>query len=512
MADYTAAIYLRLSVDDARSESMSIESQRILLTRYAENLPIQNIKIIEYVDNGYTGLNFERPAVQRLLSDVQTNKVNCILVKDFSRFGRTSIEVEYFTQQVFPLFNVRFISVSDAYDSDEHKGDTGGMDISFKYLMNEYYSRDISIKTKTAKYIKMKNGEYSTGKYPYGYKFDENKNLIIDEDVADNVRQIFKLYIGGTNKTQIANILSKNGLPTPAQYKAQNGLNSYDISRCKYWKASTINDILSNEIYMGTYIMCKRKSADVGSKLQVRRDKSEWIKIPNRYPAIVTEDIFLKAQALKRSSSPKPKSLDYLLRKKVICGCCEHSMDRKTGRKGRNPIFRCKYTQYDENAPCYKSRISEKDLENLIFSVIKKQAEIITNIPDILKAENIQIRSDKLIEIQKSITALNQRKLDLYEQYVQGNITQTDFKKKNDCLNAEIKKQKQQYKVLKQLHEQAITDDSNNKQLLKIASNVKEETSLTKSLVDALINKVKVYPDNHIEIDWRIKDFNLSFE
>ena len=162
MTDYTVAIYLRLSVDDARSESISIESQRLLLTEYAEKMPVQNVKIVEYTDNGYTGTNFERPAVQRLLSDIQLNKINCILVKDFSRFGRNSIEVGYFTQQVFPLFNVRFISVSDCFDSDEHKGDTGGMNIAFKYLINEYYSRDISIKVKTARQIRIRNGEYCT--------------------------------------------------------------------------------------------------------------------------------------------------------------------------------------------------------------------------------------------------------------------------------------------------------------------------------------------------------------
>lgn len=142
MYRYIVAIYLRLSVDDKRVESMSIESQRLLLRKYAEILG-DNVEIIEYVDNGYSGTNFERPAVQQLLTDVKTYKVNCILVKDFSRFGRNSIEVGYFTQQIFPLFGVRFISVSDNYDSDEHKGDTGGIAVAVKYLVNEYYSRDL---------------------------------------------------------------------------------------------------------------------------------------------------------------------------------------------------------------------------------------------------------------------------------------------------------------------------------------------------------------------------------
>ena len=145
MLKYIIALYLRLSIDDKKVESMSIESQRQLLRKFAADLPIDNIEIVEYVDNGYSGTNFERPAVQELLDDVRAMKINCIIVKDFSRFGRNSIEVGYFTQQVFPLFNVRFISVSDGYDSDDHKGDTGGMEVAFKYLVNEYYSRRISI-------------------------------------------------------------------------------------------------------------------------------------------------------------------------------------------------------------------------------------------------------------------------------------------------------------------------------------------------------------------------------
>ena len=196
MYRYIVAIYLRLSVDDKRVESMSIESQRLLLRKYEETLG-DNVEIIEYVDNGYSGTNFERPAVQQLLTDVKTYKVNCILVKDFSRFGRNSIEVGYFTQQIFPLFGVRFISVSDNYDSDEHKGDTGGIAVAVKYLVNEYYSRDLSVKTKSAKYTKMRRGEYKSGNYTYGYKSGKNGEQIIDEKAAETVKMIFELTADG---------------------------------------------------------------------------------------------------------------------------------------------------------------------------------------------------------------------------------------------------------------------------------------------------------------------------
>ena len=163
MQSYVIALYIRLSLEDSKYDSLSIENQRLVLHEYAASMPeAADAEIIEFVDNGYSGTNFERPQVQKLIEMVRENKIDCIIVKDFSRFGRNSIETGYFIERVFPLFHTRFISLSDEFDSDRFKGDTGGMDVAFKYLINEYYSRDMSIKTKSAKYAKMQRGEYQS--------------------------------------------------------------------------------------------------------------------------------------------------------------------------------------------------------------------------------------------------------------------------------------------------------------------------------------------------------------
>lgn len=152
MQSYVIALYIRLSIEDYKYDSLSIENQNLVLHEYAAAMPeALHAKILEFIDNGYSGTNFERPQVQKLIEMVRSNQIDCIIVKDFSRFGRNSIETGYFIERVFPLFHTRFISVSDDFDSDRHKGDTGGMDVAFKYLINEYYSRDMSIKTKSAK-------------------------------------------------------------------------------------------------------------------------------------------------------------------------------------------------------------------------------------------------------------------------------------------------------------------------------------------------------------------------
>ena len=171
MKKYRIALYIRLSLEDAKTDSMSISSQRNILREYASELPeYANAELTEFVDNGYSGANFERPAVQELLDLVRANRIDCIMVKDFSRFGRNSLETGYFIERVFPLFHTRFISVNDDFDTQKLKGDTGGMEVAFKYLISEYYSRDMSVKTKTAKYLKFQRGEYQSKICPYGYR------------------------------------------------------------------------------------------------------------------------------------------------------------------------------------------------------------------------------------------------------------------------------------------------------------------------------------------------------
>ena len=198
MQKYVIALYIRLSIEDYKYDSMSIENQRLVLNEYAAAMPeALNSEVLEFVDNGYSGTNFERPQVQKLIEMVRENRIDCIIVKDFSRFGRNSIETGYFLERVFPLFHTRFISVSDDYDSDNYKGDTGGMDVAFKYLISEYYSRDMSIKTKSAKYAKMQRGEYQSTICPYGYRKSADGRMEPDPEAGAVVQLIFQLAAEG---------------------------------------------------------------------------------------------------------------------------------------------------------------------------------------------------------------------------------------------------------------------------------------------------------------------------
>ena len=220
MQKYVIALYIRLSIEDYKYDSLSIENQSLVLHEYAASMPeALNAEITEFIDNGYSGTNFERPQVQKLIELVRANQIDCIIVKDFSRFGRNSIETGYFIERVFPLFHTRFISISDDFDSSKFKGDTGGMDVAFKYLISEYYSRDMSIKTKSAKYAKMQRGEYQSKICPYGYRKSADGRMEPDPEAAAIVQLIFQLAAEGVNATAITRELFRRNIPTPGQYK-----------------------------------------------------------------------------------------------------------------------------------------------------------------------------------------------------------------------------------------------------------------------------------------------------
>lgn len=193
-AAYIIALYIRLSVEDGKADSCSIATQRRILHKYVDAMEDHpDAQVLEFVDNGYSGTNFERPAVQELLEQVRAGGVHCIIVKDFTRFGRSAIEVGYFMEMVFPLYGIRFISLGDDFDSAKYHGDTGGINVAFQYLASELYSQDLSMKYKSAKYLKFRRGEYQSVKCPYGYRKGANGRMEPDGEAADNVRLIFGL-------------------------------------------------------------------------------------------------------------------------------------------------------------------------------------------------------------------------------------------------------------------------------------------------------------------------------
>jgi len=253
---------------------------------------------------------------------------------------------------VFPLYGIRFISINDGFDSDKLHGETGGINVEFKYLISEFYSRDLSIKYKSAKYVKFRRGEYQSKICPYGYRKGADGRMEPNEETTPNVRLIFELARDGHSPKEIAKALFERGIPTPGEYKAAHGFTGHDVSRCRHiWPEATVTHILEDERYTGTYIMGKREVTEVGGRRVRMKDESQWIKIPDHHPAIVSKELYAQVQR-PHLKYAKTQKREYPLRGKVFCGCCRHAMIRKPA--GNCP-FVCRYMKVDKTAP-YNSR------------------------------------------------------------------------------------------------------------------------------------------------------------
>ena len=313
MNEYVIGKYIRLSQDDAVSESMSIPHQRLLLDRHIEKLDLPCAKVLEFVDNGYTGTNLERPAFQEMIELVRCGKIDCIIVKDFSRFARHELESGYYIEQVFPLYRVRFIAVGDSFDSSDYKDGSGGMDMAFKFMIHEYYSKDLSKKVKSAKRAQMMKGEYIVAGAVHGYRKNDKGRWEPDPEAADVIARIFRMALDGLSTAQIRDKLFEARCPSPKEYSLMK--QGKEVVPKFMWPTRSIYKILTNEQYTGSYVAGKHETIRVGSRDRIANDKSEWIIIPDRPPAIVSKDDFERVQALlenpKELSNCKPEPSEH---------------------------------------------------------------------------------------------------------------------------------------------------------------------------------------------------------
>ena len=513
MGEYTICKYIRLSIDDAQTDSVSIESQRTILDRHINELEIQNAKALEIVDNGYSGTNFERPGVLELIELVRAGKVNCIIVKDFSRFGRNAIEVGYYIERVFPLYRIRFISVSDRFDSTEHEGDTGGMEVAFRFLMHEYYSRDLSRKIRSAKQSRMLRGEYVMKTCTYGYKLDGRRKMVIDDVAANIVRKIFAMYSDGMSISDIQRRLYDEKHLSPARYKRASA--SGDIPDLWYiWEQTTITQILTNEQYLGTYVAGKTKVEDVGSKRSIKVPESEWVRIPNHHPAIIYSDTFeavreqramKKAPTRKREISAQERymKLGSPLLGKVVCGYCGHPMKLS---KSNNTAFKCQYTTHATGAECHKLKISADELENALYEIISKHAQVILNV-NLRDSTEYDVTLSQQSEYESRISRLNSEKRELYEQLMLGGIETDKYYTEKAEVDAELSRLNRAYARISDVIEKesaAMKKTAENRQM---AQAITDEAHLSKLLVDLLVEKIRIFPNSEVEIIWKVCGF-----
>lgn len=306
---YVTALYLRISDEDNNSgearESESISGQRLLLTDFVRgHRELSGSRIIELVDDGFSGTNFDRPGIKKLLEMAKSHQVNCIVVKDFSRFGRNYLEAGNYLEQIFPFLGIRFLSVNDHFDSFENIGAAGAIEVGFKNIIHEAYSKDLSEKIRSVRRMMAEQGKFVTAFAPYGYKkAEKSKNqLLVDEECAVVVRRIFELFLSGMGSTSIACLLNNEGIPSPYMVRRQRK-EKFHCTGCKketHWTAGTVTRILSDQRYVGDAVYGKVAPKETGSKKDVRIPEENWIIVPDAHPGIVIREIFEAARSLKK--------------------------------------------------------------------------------------------------------------------------------------------------------------------------------------------------------------------
>jgi len=374
--------YYRLSVEDGsiETESNSILSQRMLIKKYiAAHTEFKGYGFCEFYDDGYSGTTMNRPGLQKLIAGIKNNEIQCVIVKDISRFSRDYIELGTYMEQVFPFMQVRFIAITDHYDSNCCNGYTGyvGMDIAFKSLLSDFYCKDISDKVKSSLEARKKQGKYATGPVPFGYMKDKDnpQELIVVEEEAEVIKHIFSLSLKGNNLVEICKTLNDKGIKTPLEYKnARKKQYRKELrQKHKYWQPQTARTILTNETYTGSMVYNKSEQAEVGQKKKISKPRNEWEVFPGHHAAIIDKETFDKVQKKffhRKETGRRPFS--YPLKGKVYCAGCSWCLSVSKLSGNRLSLY-CAASRLSSNNQCIKKPVRNEWLESIILKEIKLQ-------------------------------------------------------------------------------------------------------------------------------------------
>ena len=509
------ALYLRLSQEDvdirrnaAKDESNSISAQRSLITRHLNETPdICDLPRLEFCDDGFSGTNFSRPDFQRMIELTKQGEIGCIIVKDLSRFGRDYLEVGDYLEHIFPFLGIRFISVNDHYDSSAHDGKTVGMDITFRNLIYDYYSKDLSSKVKTAMRSKQEKGEFITC-FTYGYKpSPENKHkMVIDEPAAEIVREIFDAVIAGKTTSEIAANLNARGVPTPNEHK---GVRRKDKGEPQ-WTHPRITYMIRNIKYTGVMTNHTRESRFIRDKNQRRVPMSEWIIHPDAHEAIISREKWEQANEMLRNPKKVVKAVLEQPDRVYYCAHCGRKL-RKT--YGSDQYYSCVSAKYQHDSECSGIRLKRSEMEDILVEALRAQINIVKQTRQTAKKEKVSPSVEcyrAITQVDKELAQLQNKKLERYEAYRSGEISRDDFIKAKDQITTqadELTAKKEQlerdYQALLQAKQHEAETKAEFSQAEKVLADF--DAGLREHLYEA-IEQVIVTTNEQIEIKWVFAD------
>ena len=512
--DYKVGIYIRLSKEDEEkekySESESVQNQRTLLMQYIKENKFNFVA--EYVDDGVSGTSFDRPAFNKMIDDIEQGKINMVITKDLSRLGRNYVQSGYYTETYFPEHNVRYIAILDNIDTAL---DSANNDIApFKSILNEMYAKDTSKKINSVLQSKRNNGEY-LGTAPYGYKKDpENKyHLVIDEEAAEVVRTIFRMFLEGYGTMQIADYLSEQKIPIPSDYnKKKRGTKSITYG---LWAQSTVRFILSNEIYTGAVIQGKRKKLSFKSKKFIDVPEEDWVKVPNMHEAIVSVEDYERAKRIIESTKgSRVVENDYLFKGLLRCYDCKGYIGIRSPDKNGNIYGRCqRYGRYGKFDVCSPHNFNYQVFEESMILVLKEICKEYSNKKRLEEiAKKSKSKEDKELDLKNRLKTYETqiqketRKLELlYEDRLSEIITVDSYIENANRIKNEVKEYQERIKEI----QQELSGEENSKNKDEKLNNLVDEflnmEKPTKEIIREFIDKIEIHSDKQVDIYFNFK-------
>ena len=518
MSKYRATDYLRLSyTENHENESDSIANQKKLIEDYVKEHP--DIELVsEKVDDGYSGILFDRPAFQEMMQDIIEGKINCVIVKDLSRLGREYIETGRYLRRIFPAYGVRFIAINDNIDTaHEHAGDD--LNISMKNLINDAYCHDISVKTRSALEVKRKKGDYVGACPVYGYrKSAENRNqLVVDEYAARVVRDIFRAKIDGRSAKRIADELNALGVLSPLTYKISRGLphpkGGFADRPDAKWSATTVIRILQDEIYTGTLVQGRQGTYNHKLRNVIQKTEEEWIRVENAHEAIIRKrdfDLVQHIMGLDTRTAPEGEKV-YLFSGLLVCGCCGARMTRKTNTVGGKKYIYYHCPTGKKHGCTHPVMLREDDLIQCVLASVQAHIKNVVSVDELLNSISEETINRELVAGCKAQIAENRAQLEqigmfkagLYENFVKGMLDKAEYKSLRDGYSERMEELRSAIDQLRQEMER-VTDRTSERQ--KWAQQFREFSNMTeldRRAVVTLIQSIRIISKTELKITFR---------
>ena len=517
--DYHAALYIRLSKEDeSEGPSQSVQNQESLLREFVQQ---HRLSVYDtYIDDGWSGTSFDRPAFQRMIADIEAKKVNMVITKDLSRLGRDYIMTGHYMERYFPEHRVRYISLLDGIDTGV---DSTANDITpFRAIMNDMYAKDISKKIKSVKRDKQRKGQFIGGKPVYGYKMHptEKNKIVVDEEVAPVVRRIFSLALSGMSCRNIATLLNQEGVPTPATYA---GL---PVARpgpyTGLWSSERISDMLQNETYIGNMVQGRSVKISYKSKKCLKQDPANWVVVEGTHEPLVDLETFQKVRMLINSRKyTRSRTYDFLLKGLIFCHECGYPLavlNRKNARGEDVLYFVCRtYQRFTKVGVCTCHSIKEKTVTDAVIAKVREVCQAYLNPGELLPVaqeavENARKQSSletELQALQSKIDSLTANLDRMYTDRLSGLLPEADFQRIFGRIKLEREQLEEKRQELELRQKSPVRSEDKARELVQ---RFIETAGESRELLVSLIERVELTEDKEIIIKFRFAQLDETAE